>query len=129
MASATEYSPNSQGPPLLPKRDLQFAPDSSMRSMSASSAGVMGVRRFLAFALSGHSARRLAKPECISAHTEPRDGPGGGVHRPAPARELGDVFANRERIPNGQLAVQQHRYPPRGAVAADLIFILRGIER
>ena len=51
------------------------------------------------------------------------------VARPAaPTRELGHVFADRERLPYADRAVQQDRHPSRGGELRDLGLELGRVE-
>ena len=51
-----------------------------------------------------------------------------GVMRPTDAPDLGGVFAYRERVPDREVAVDQHRHAPRRRDLRDLRAVIRRIE-
>ena len=128
MASATLYSPNSQGPP-APKRARHSAHRSSMRAISAERSGFGAVLRPMARAFMGHCERRIENPECISAHAARATARARALCGPAAAGELAGVFADGQRVPDQQRAVPQHRHAPRRAGGDDVARELRRIER
>ena len=93
-----------------------------MRRMSSrvASARSTTVRRPMSI---GHSPRREGKPECISAAADrPRARLWTSLgHSPASGSSWpGQVFADRQGIPDRQIAVTQHRHPARRRMPADL---------
>jgi len=96
-----------------------------MRSMSASSAGVMGCTAVPGLRIERPFGAQVGKTGMHLGAHRARDGPGGGVHgqpRPVSSATYSQIASE------SQMATRRASstgYPPRGAVAADLIFILR----
>ena len=59
-----------------------------------------------------HSLRSGIKPECISAEIDARMRAAGAVFRPQPRfrKFLGEIFDDRQRIPDRDVAIDQRRH-------------------
>ena len=100
-----------------------------MRAISAERSGIRRGPAAVARAFMGHCERRIENPECISAHAARATARASRARRPAAARELAGVFADRQRIPHQQRAMPQDRHAPGGAGGGDVARELRRVER
>ena len=68
----------------------------------------------------GQWLRSAEKPECISAQTLRARARAavGAATGPCPGYRLGEVLGDRQRVPDGEVAVDEHRHAAGGLTVA-----------